>query len=896
MSTNLSLGGQWKLRGDFMDVDATQWSDVLRRMDSDPVMMELPYFVTEETMSKELKDYVNQTESSKKFHVRGEEEPNIFPSPTGHIMANVPCDVTTALVENGIIEEPLLKTNTKKSIWIKNLCWWFTRDFEVSQELLDEDIILLNIEVLDFNADIIINGVPFAKHTNSFVAFSQDVKNYLHIGTNSIVIRLTSGMELNFHKDSVSYYAASKFAMCDQRVHTRKAQYTYGWDWCQAVPTCGIGRYIGLEGFSGAKVVASRVDTLSINNDSAELEFNFEIEKSIMAQSADVTVDFSLEFEGETVAVCSEEIHMVGGINFLSKKITIDNPKLWWPNGYGEANLYEFKVSCTCKGRTNTAKSKKIGIRTIEIDLSKIEGNGRNFFFKVNGVRIFCKGGNWVPTDSIYLRTPCQNYKTLVSEAAACNFNMLRMWGGGVYEPDCFYEYCSEYGIMLMHDFMYACAFYPDHIKDFLYEAELEADYQTKRLAHFPCMAVWTGNNEIAESYDDWFKGPTQPKRFYGDKIFNYIQPRAVHKNSPKIHYMPSSPYYGDRANENLEGDIHAWTYFGRDVDSGFKFNYELEAFDRLPARFSSEYGFFGAQMESTVRKYHQGEEMKFDGEIWVHHGEFQRKRKSIDITIQRHLTEFDRLNVSQYLKYSGAMQGLLYSEMAESILQKSYGSGDLIWMYNDCWAETGWTVIDYYLTRKISFYFLKRAFATQKLIVRKKDDGAIVTVINQSPKAFSTDINCGFMSFTGEKSCQSVKTMEVAPHSWAQFEFKASGDEKQGFFFVDSKELGTADSMRAYYREYDFPTSDAKIVKTEKDGNDLLVTVVSSVYTPIAYLMTSDDTMHYYDNFFKLYPNQEKTVRLYNSHEIPEIFVLETMKNLQTQVEGIDEFESAVL
>ena len=289
-------------------------------------------------------------------------------------------------------------------------------------------------------------------------------------------------------------------------------------------------------------------------------------------------------------------------------------------------------------------------------------------------------------------------------------------------------------------------------------------------------MLFRSGNNEISESITDWFPEPIAPDRFYGEKIFNYIQPSAVHQNSPRIPYMPSSPYFGGKANQVDDGDVHAWTYLGRDPKTKFKFSYELEAFDRMPARFSSEYGFFGAQMESTVQRYHDGEEVVRGGEIWKHHGEFDRKRNGIDGAINRHLTDFSKLDMQGYLLYSGIMQGCLYSEMAEAMRQKPYGAGDLIWMYNDCWPETGWTVIDYYLTRKVSFYFLKRAFDTRKLIVRSREGGAVVTVINETPETVSAEIRYGYMKFTGEKACTGSKILQVPAHSWQQFDFDGEG------------------------------------------------------------------------------------------------------------------------
>lgn len=843
----LDLAGTWKLRGEFLDVGPERVQEVLERPEGE-------------------------------FQVLLEKRPNVFPLRKGFLEATVPCDVIIPLVENGVIEEPLLKDNTEKCLWIRDLSWWFIKEFEVTEEMLSEDVVRLYIEMLDFKADILLNGRPAGRHTNAFCPFQEDVKRFLKVGKNTLVIRLTSGMEDHYPKDGLSFYCASSFAICDQRVYTRKPQFTYGWDWCKPVPTCGIGRGIRLEAFSGARVVSSRMDTYSVGKD-AEVEFFFEIEKTGMTASSEVAVEYELLFQGEEIHRGRIEQLMVGGLNYVQEKAQIKDAKLWWPNGYGEQNLYELRARCVCGSGTVEDRVKKVGVRTIEIDHSKREDGTRNFFFRVNGVRVFCKGGNWVPTDSVYLRTPESTYRTLVEEAKAAHFTMFRMWGGGTYEPDCFYEFCSENGILLMHDFMYACAFYPDLDPSFLYEAEREADYQTKRLAHYPCMAVWTGNNEIAESYTDWFPDPIGPDRFYGEKIFNYIQPRAVRRNSPLISYMPSSPYFGDpRANQVDDGDVHAWTYLGRDPNTKFKFRYELEAFDRMPARFSSEYGFHGALMESSVRRYLDGAEMDPAQKVWRHHGEQERKHQGICEAIDRHLADAAGLDAAGYLRYSGVLQGSMYAEMAEAMRRKPYGAGDLIWMYNDCWPETGWTVIDYYLTRKISFYFLKRAFAPKKLIVRKAGGGAEVTVINETPEDLTVTISYGYMDFAGNRSQTGERVLKAAAHSWQQFTFEAEGDLEKGFFFASAGESGfeTADSLRAYYRDYVFPEDGLKLEATEQDGEDLLVTVSAGCYVPVAYLKPADDRVHLSDNYFKLYPGEKKTVRLESCREIPELLRLQ--------------------
>lgn len=348
----ISLAGEWKLRGEFMDVTADRFTEVLRKLDADPVAPTLPGFLTLEDLPEEARAQF-EAGPSRAFTVYNDRGPNAFPSKTGWIPMQVPGDVTCALVDAGIIEEPFLKTNTKKNLWIRDLSWWLIKEFEVTAETLEEDIVRLNIEMLDFNADILLNGMRVAHHENAFCAFSEDVKRFLQAGKNQLVIRLTSGMELHYPKDSVSYYCASDNAICDQRVYTRKPQFTYGWDWCQPVPTCGIGRSIEIEAFSGAKVSAARVDTLKLDGGDAEIEFNFEIEKSNMVQSAETEIEYALEIDGETVYTGRQTKMLVGGINYVSERVTLQGAKLWWPNGYGAQNLYTFTARCTARGVTN---------------------------------------------------------------------------------------------------------------------------------------------------------------------------------------------------------------------------------------------------------------------------------------------------------------------------------------------------------------------------------------------------------------------------------------------------------------------------------------------------------------------------------------------------------------
>lgn len=843
----LSLTGKWQLRGEFLDVTPERIQEVL---------------------SREPGEY--------RVIKRGD---HIYPYKKGWMSMQVPGDVITPLVAHGILHEPFDKMHSKDCTWTKDLSWWFVKSFDISEDLLEHEEIRLYIEMLDHKAHIFINGIPVGEHKNTFRPFTRDIKAYLKYGPNQIVIRLTCGIEDYYSKDSISHYCVRENSLADQRIYLRKPQFTFGWDWCQPLPTCGIGGDIYLEGITGAKITNFRMDTLEISKSSSCLEAYFEIDNLRLYSADDAKLTYTIRSEGAIVYKATKELYLTGGLSFYKEIIKIENPKIWWPNGSGEQPLYEVEASISCRGITNKMLPKKIGIRTITLNQERYEDGTRAFEFRVNGEKIFCKGGNWVPTDSYYLRTPLSTYETLVDEAKAAHFNMLRMWGGGTYEPDYFYEKCSENGILIMHDFMYACAFYPDQLDWFVSEARLEAEYQTKRLAHYPCLAMWTGNNEIHESYTDWFP-EMKGENFPGAKIFNYIQPEVVKNNCPRVPYMPSSPFGGERANADEAGDAHVWKQLGNGPGK-FKFLYELEAFDRLEARFSSEYGFFGALKKSSIERYHGDDQVVYGGETWVHHGEFERKRRHIDSVIDRHLTEFKNLGMDDYLLYSGVMQGCLYQEMAESLRHKPYCSGDLIWMYNDCWPETGWTIIDYYLTRKNAFYFLKRAFAEQKLIIRVQEGICTITGHNDTNGESAFELEYGYMDFRGQVSDVKCLPINMPKHSYnVLVTYDVSGyDLATGFIFARPKEhypIETATSIRAYYRDYKFVEAEGIILKMKEAGDNLIISIQADAYVPIAYLEVSDDRVKWSDNYFPLIPGENKEITLYGCQEKPVLKFLE--------------------
>jgi beta-mannosidase len=834
----INLSGTWKLRGEFLDMTAKDILEVVERREG--------VFGIE-------------------FSDKG---PFPFPYRVGFMKAEVPGDVTQALVRQGIIKDPLIGENSRDAVWVKDLSWWYIREFTIEEELLKQEEIRLFIEMLDYNADIILNQHRVGQHKNTFVPFYQDVKRFLKPGTNRLVIRLTSGTEEFHDRDSISFYCMNSNPLCNQRIYLRKPQYTYGWDWCKPLPTCGIGGEIYLEAFTGAKISGFRADTLEIEEAGAKLKLFFELEKLRMCQAEDAVLTYEI-CDGETVLYKNElELYLAGGLNFIEDTVRLEQIELWWPNGYGKQKLYQVRAGVSCSGESNWMQEKEIGIRTVVLDQSRREDGTRNYAVLVNGIRIWCKGGNWVPADSYYLRIPKSTYRTLVEEAREANFTMLRVWGGGLYEPDFFYEECSRNGILILQDFMYACALYPDHQSWFLHQSMLEAEYQTKRLAHYPCMTIWSGNNEIHESVTEWFPERISPKQFYGARIFNYVQPKAVKENSPLIPYVPSSPYFGTLPNDMDSGDSHIWKWMGRAEETKMNFQYEIEAFDRLKTRFSSEYGFHGALMPSSVARCHAGEKIEIGSSVWMHHGGHPRKHQSIVSGIRRHLCELKEEQVQDYLLYSGVLQGLLYEQLVQTLRSREYCSGNLIWMYNDCWPETGWTIIDYYLTRKISYYFLKRAYEPAKFIVKRQGDQIRFLTINEGAETRRLQLEYGYMAFTGEK--EDTRRLEVTVNGRSSYEFSIPHEDKsplKGCYYIkalNDPKYQTASEVKPYYRELELPDCAIRLEVGKSTEEYVEVMVSCDTYVPVAYLSTADDRVHYSDNYFELLPKEEKRIRVY--------------------------------
>jgi len=782
----------------------------------------------------------------------------------------LPCDIHMPLISYGLIKEPTEAIYCYEAEWTATKSWWFKREINIPASLYENDVLELTLESLDCMADIFMNGKHIAMHKSAFYPFCADVKKYMQIGENTLLIRVSTGLE---HVDmaTIKEITPSVGDIYDdlgnprgdiRRLALRKPQYVYGWDWCPKVNTCGIAGNAFITPYNRVAIRGVRVFTEEIVEGTANLSINLEIENLHVYESFDTDISIQISYGGRTCVSIIKIEHLRSGLNFIKYKAKINNPMLWWPNGIGKQNLYKLTATVSDSEHINI----DFGIRTISINMEPMN-TGRRFAIRVNDVDIFCKGANWVPADLTYARVSPDKYEYLVKEAREANFTMLRIWGGGLYEHEAFYTACDKHGILVWQDFMFACGMYPDYIDEFCLLMEKELDYQTRRLRNHPSIALFCGNNENIWAFQEWWPDITAKGIYGGHICYNKLMPSFVEKNCPDIPYWNGSPYGGKDPNGNEIGDRHHWSNLWTPDQNR---RTSPEAYDEVESKFVSEYGYIGPPVRSSIEKYHTDTPIDMQGDIWkLHTCTYEKDNAAtVKLGITRHYTDADKLDLQGYLLYGSLCQGLMYQYSLEAIRSKLFCGGSLFWMYNDAWGEVGWSIVDYYLKRKPCYYYVKRAFAPVKIILRQKKQYAVAICINDTPEALTLPIEYGYISFDG-KMKQAKKTQLKLP-AFSRFEgitFELEGhDSLTGTHFVRDIS-GKADIALLIQHENRKLTLSKPVVSIsntkEKDGC-VAVTLKAETYCHGVHFEGLSE-LNFSDLYFDMLPDEEKTIVLYD-------------------------------
>lgn len=780
------------------------------------------------------------------------------------LTASVPGTVHLDLMKNNIIPDPFKDENEKKVQWIENEDWDYQTTFNVSSNELKNQNIELVFEGLDTFSEIYLNGKLLQSTDNMFRKWTISVKQYLKIGGNILQVKFKSSV--NEGKELAKKIS---FTMPESpRSFVRKAQYQFGWDWGPRLVTAGIWKEVKLNFWNQAKLQNITIEQKNLTSRKAELNIKAEI---VTEENGKYRISVNNKLL---------DIALKKGFNTVYIPYQIQNPKLWQPNGWGNPNLYDVKITLQKDKKNIDEKSEKIGLRTVELIQEKDE-KGKSFYFKVNGKPMYAKGTNWIPGDSFSPRMTKEKYQKLIKDCKEANMNMIRVWGGGIYEDDEFYKACDENGILVWQDFMFAGSFYPAD-KNFQRNVEMEVKDQIERLQNHPSLALWCGNNEIDEAIVNWgyqkqFKYSKEDSlQVWKDykKIFHEIIPNAIQKyaSRDKQIYWPSSPSIGWGHKESLtKGDSHYWgVWWGEQP---------FEIYNEKVPRFASEYGFQGMpSLETTKSMFSGNPDLNLQNGIIKAHEKHSRGWEIIENYMKR-----DYFVPKDFVKYNYVSQLLQARGMQIAIeahrRAKPYNMGTLYWQLNDCWPVVSWSSIDYLGNWKALHYQVKRSFENLVILPEEKDEVLNFYIINDELKTFeNVSLEFDILKFNGEKkgSAGAANSETLEANSILKFPFSleeiiGDADRNEVFLHImlkDEKVIAETNYFFAKPKDLKLPKPNIQIKKISATE----IEISTDVLAKDVYLM--GDT-HFSDNFFDLLPKTSKRIKLSKPLEKIEVMTL---------------------
>ncbi len=688
-------------------------------------------------------------------------------------LATVPGCVHTDLLKHEMIPDPFVGENELDLQWVDKQDWEYKTTISLSAEWLQEERVELIFEGLDTYADVYVNGEKVLQADNMFRSWKVDVKSYLKIGENQLLVYFHSPINHDIDKpDQLGYNLPADNDHSEDggvgqqklSVFARKAPYHYGWDWGPRFVTSGIWKGVYLEAWSGAKLTDFHIQQQAVSSEKAEINAVLEIEAT---KEIEVAIVISDQHDLNIKKACK----LAKGSQVIEIPILIENPQLWWSNGLGKPYLYCFQVDLKLNERIKHTSVVKTGLRSISL-VREDDPHGQSFYFELNGVPIFAKGANHIPNDSFQTRTTREEYEHEIATAAASNMNMLRVWGGGIYEYDMFYELCDEYGILVWQDFMFACSMYPGD-SAFMNSVKKEAIDNVKRLRNYACIALWCGNNEMDAAWSQYEEkagwgwkqryNASQRKKIWKayDEVFHHLLPSIVEEYDPNTDYWPSSPMRELSHDKNQhasfdtveKGDIHYW-----DVWHGLK---PIEAYKEKVGRFMSEYGFQSFPEKKTVLTYAKEEELALESDVMLHHQKNGAGNRLIKNYMEMYYKE--PKDFPSFLHLSHILQAdAIRSAVEAHRLNMPYCMGTLYWQLNDCWPVASWSSMDYYGRWKALQYVIKNRFKTTALIVDQKDDSLSVYVVSDQLQDQEAQLSLHIYDLNGQPIFQETKAVFV--------------------------------------------------------------------------------------------------------------------------------------
>lgn len=794
------------------------------------------------------------------------------------LAAQVPGCNFSDLLTNQKINNPFYRDEESQLQWIEKQDWEYRKSFEVNSAMLAATALDLVFDGLDTYCDVYLNNVLILQSNNMFVGQKVSCQQWLCVGNNElhVIFRSPINEVMPKHLDNGFTYPAENDKSEERlSVFTRKAPYHYGWDWGPRFVTSGIWRSIHLSVTNEACIDDVYVQQEHLSEQTVQLNFQ-------------VSMAHAERFNGTLLIEClnvsglsqQTEIAINAEQDSLNIPLTIDKPTLWWPNGLGDAFLYQFKISLISNQHCISSKELAIGLRTIEV-INEADEFGESFYLKVNGQPTFMKGANYIPSDSFLDRVSHRKYQQIFDDAVAANMNMLRVWGGGIYESDEFYQLADEQGILIWQDFMFACSLYPAD-RNFLNTVTEEVEYNVKRLRNHACIALWCGNNETEMGIEFW-QWPTtfnysdelyqQLKQDY-DKLFKSVLPELVSRFDPERFYFSSSPigYWENKADDN-RGDNHYWgVWHGEEPFSEFK--------QRVP-RFMSEFGFQSFPIMDSVKKYSIEEDWHIDSPVMKSH---QKHPRGNSLIRQYMKDEYqDPKDFESFLYLSQVQQALglkIAFEAHRSAMP--FCMGTLYWQFNDCWPVASWSGIDYYGRWKALHYQVQRCFKPIAVFVDESvdesDEKLQVNIVCDKRESSRLLLTEQLFTLDGQLLWSAQNIVNTKPISSEVHSSKnvnrllASADKSNAVFVACLHEVDSNNQPQKVISEamhYFTATKDLKLsnptltVHKSVMNNQIKLSLSAHSLMRQVYVSIEGLDGNFTDNFFDLLPQQSKQISI---------------------------------
>ena len=715
------------------------------------------------------------------------------------LTGTVPGGVHLDLLAAALISDPFVGDEELRVQWVAESDWEYRREFTVEARVAAEEHLALVFDGLDTLADVRLNGEPFGDADNMFRTWEFDVTGRLRPGSNELSVVFRSAVRRGAELDSRRHLTAPNDQL-PGAPYLRKAPCHFGWDWGPKLPNIGFWQGVALKGWSTARLADVRIEsTARLSSASGEnrgrIAAHVEIERTggSAAEPRQIEAVMRVLYPDGRVETASALVEPVEATAELA--IEIARPQLWWPNGMGEHPLYRVEVEIAADGEPLDARSFRVGLRTLELRREPDEW-GESFGFVVNGVPVFAKGGNWIPADAFPARVSDAQVEALLGAAAEANHNLVRVWGGGYYETNAFYDACDRLGLLVWQDFMFACSIYPLGDGDFRANVAGEVAGQVRRLRHRPSLALWCGNNEMEQGWSQW--GWDVPEnsdlkaeyvRFFGETL-----PIWVAAEGGATPYWQSSPSSGRPFAEAIgarSGDHHQWV-----VWHGLA---PFSAYGREVYRFVSEFGFESLPALATVAAFASDPaDWNLGSPLLDHH----QRCPSGNARILFYLAQQFRLPkdfgglvyVSQVLQAEAMRVGVEHWRR-----EMDRCRGAIYWQLNDCWPVSSWSSIDYFGRWKALHYATRRFFEPVLLSARVEGGTARLSLTNDLPEPWCGEFRWSLERLDGtvvSEGSGAVEAAGVATTSLATILLPDSPEDRRATVLVS--ELQEADSRRS--------------------------------------------------------------------------------------------------